>query len=344
MSTQHDALTSGRSSRGRSIRGWSRRRFLWHTGLAAASVAGPGPWARCLRQAVANPPPPEIPRRSRVVEVLAKHVVRSEAVHSGLLREMLAAGLHALTGQAREKQAWRNLLKPDDIIGLKFNRVGAAELGTTPAMAEVLVRSLADAGWSAEQLVPIELPPKLLATLGTGRPREDWLETEVEVQGRRDRLAGVLGQVTAIINVPFLKTHNIAGVTCGLKNLSHALVRHPAQFHEHGCAPFIGAIVALPPIRDKLRLSIANTLRVVIDKGPEARPECVVDRGGLLLARDPVAMDAVGVDIINHLRRDAGLKSIQKRLGAEVAYLPAAAKLGLGECDPHRIDYVRHRF
>ena len=61
--------------------------------------------------------------------------------------------------------------------------------------------------------------------------------------GPRDRLAGVLDQVTAIVNVPFLKTHNLAGMTCCLKNLSHALVKHPAQFHTGGCKEVADIVV-----------------------------------------------------------------------------------------------------
>ena len=76
-----------------------------------------------------------------------------------------------------------------------------------------------------------------------------------------------------MINVPFIKTHNIAGMTCGLKNLSHALVKHPAHYHANGCSPFIGDIVAADPIRKKLKLTIVDAFRVVFQGGPAARVE-----------------------------------------------------------------------
>ena len=321
----------------------TRRSFLAGAGtVAAAGLTGPGFLSRCLRQARAESQTDPGNTFSKVVEVRSNHVIKGRVIHPGLLRDMLRIGLGAVTGHHDEKRAWLSILSSDDVVGLKFNQSGAVALGVTPPMVGTLVASLTDAGWDPAQIVPIEIPHGLHVGLGTTPPRLDWLPGDVPFGEASDRLSGVLEQVTAIVNVPFLKHHNIAGMTGCLKNLSHALVKHPARFHRNKCTPYIGDIVALPRIRGKLRLHVVNALRIVIDKGPEARAPYIADRGGLLLGLDPVAVDSLGLEILNRVRSDGGLGKIEDLQG-QVTYLPAAAARGLGRHELHQIQYVRRR-
>jgi len=247
----------------------TRRGFLAGAGTAAAvGLTEPGFLCRCFGQARTEDLTATDRGGSLVVEVRSDHVLQTQIVHLDLLRDLLRAGLTALTGLGDEKQAWHSVLSADDIVGLKFNQSGATGLSVTEPMVATLVASLTDSGWDPAQIVPIEVPHALHETLGTTPPRRDWLPEEVQFGEVRDRLSGVLEQVTAIINVPFLKHHNIAGVTCCLKNLSHALVKHPARLHHGKCSPYIGDVVALPQIRGKLRLHVVNALRIVIVPTP----------------------------------------------------------------------------
>ena len=274
------------------------------------------------------------------MRVRSDNVIHVHQVDRRVLAQMLNQGLTALTGASSGTQAWKELLKPDDIVGLKFNRSAADALGTTLPMADVLIRSLADAGFAPSQIVPIEVPDAVYGETGVGRADEDWAAQETAFGSGRDHLAGVLDQVTAIINVPFLKTHNIAGLTCCLKNLSHALVKHPARFHANHCSPYIADIVALPQIRDKLRLHIVDSLRMVFDGGPEARHGAVASAGVLIFGADPVAVDTVGLENINLKRFEEGLQPIRPH-GGRLKYLPRAAELGLGCCELHDIALVK---
>jgi len=320
----------------------TRRGFLAGAGtVAAAGLAAPGFLSRCLGQTPADTPTDPAGDMSTVVGVRSDHVARGRIVHPGLLRDMLRIGLKAVTGHTNEKEAWHSILSPDDVIGLKFNQSGAAGLGTTPPMAETLVSSLTDSGWNSGRIVLIEVPYELNEKLGTIPPRRDWLPGEVSFGDAQDRLSGLLAQVTAIVNVPFLKQHNIAGMTGCLKNLSHALVKHPARFHGNKCSPYVGDIVALPQIRDKLRLHVVNALRIVTDKGPDARDSYIVDQNEILLGLDPVAVDSIGLEILNRVRLKQGMGKIEDHQG-EVAHLPAAGARGLGRHERHQIDYVRH--
>ena len=170
----------------------------------------------------------------------------------------------------------------------------------------------------------IEVPTSLAAKLGTRPEIHDWSGGEVSFGTGSDELSAVLQEVTAIINVPFLKTHNIAGVTGCLKNLSHALVRRPGRYHDQACAPYVGNIVALPQIRSKLRLNIVNAIRALFNGGPHVRPEGIWNHSALIISRDPVAADAVGLDIINDERAPTRPGQIGNKAG-QIPHIHVAA-------------------
>jgi uncharacterized protein (DUF362 family) len=146
-------------------------------------------------------------------------------------------------------------------------------------------------------------------------------------------LARYLFDADAIINVPFLKTHQIAGMSGCLKNLSHALIRHPAQFHANGCSPYVGQVVGSREVSSRLKLNLMNAVRVVVDGGPGARTENTVGYGGLLLGFDPVAMDYAGLSILAAERHRLGLRG-----GLAVRYLASSAEMGLGRWRPTDVD------
>jgi len=305
--------------------GLSRRDFLVRSALVAgtASIAGRTP--AVLASQPSQPPPEQLPD---VVQVRSNEVVTLRGLHEGVLLDMLNLLLRQLTNRP-PADAWRTILHPDDVIGLKFNSSGADGLGTTDSLMRVLVQSLTDAGFVPERMIAVEVSAAIRAETRTLAPIEGWNERVLDFGSGTDQLAAWLDRVTAIINVPFLKTHNIAGMTACLKNLSHALVKHPAQFHANACSPYIGDIVALPAIRSKLRLHLVNALRVVFDGGPSAVEECIWDAGVLLGGKDPVALDCVGLQLIDRVRMALNLPPISGPEGPP-AYLAAAADRGLG--------------
>jgi len=227
-------------------------------------------------------------------------------------------------------------------VAIKFNRSGAEGLGTTHALARALVESMLSAGIEERQIVAIEAPESLHATTCVARPVAGWTDRPVDFGSGRDQLAAVLDQATAIINVPFLKTHNIAGISCCLKNLSHGLVRHPARFHENHCSPYIADIVSLPQIRAKLRLNIVDALRVVFDGGPQAYADGIWDAGTLLVGADPVAADTLGLDIIESQRSLLGFGPVRSA-GADPVHIKEAGKRNLGEARRYHVEVAKIR-
>ena len=317
----------------------TRREFIRDCTLLA--IAGPAIEALAGDDTTPPPAKPGLPTPD-IVQVQSPNVLVGNRTHPKILAEMLENALLELTGTTTVRDAWHRLLKPNERIALKFNQSGAAGIGTTAPMAETLVASLGDAGFKPQQLTLMEVPQAIYQELGCIAPAHGWEAAETDFGSGKDHLATALTQIDAIINVPFLKNHNIAGLTCCLKNLSHALVKHPARFHGHGCSPYVADIVALPEIRSKLRLNIVNALRVVWDRGPQARLEFTEPVGAMILGQKPLTTDTIALALLDDVRAGKGLRSAAASSG-QIAYFAPAAAHGLGTHEPHKIATRRLR-
>jgi hypothetical protein len=275
-----------------------------------------------------------------VVEASSDHVINTAGIQPTQLKDMIGRGLEALTGHADVADAWQSILKPDDVIGVKFNRVAQRAINSTEALAGVLIGSLKKAGFDPTRLVIFEAPDSVYKTFGCPVPDAAYGEQVVDFRCGSDVFLSALEPVTALINVPFLKTHHLAVMTACLKNLSHGLIRRPSQFHDNGCDPAIARIVDSPPVRSRIRLNIVNALRVVYRGGSRAAARDMVDHGRLLIARDPVAADAVGFEHLNHIRRRQGTSPLlpSPRIPR---YLATAGAIGLGRYDPEQYSVQR---
>lgn len=319
--------------------GRNRREFLRQSLAAMASVAltknasawvagGPDRSGKAITS----------PAAARVARVTSGHLMPVRVPQPQLLRDCLSTALREFTQRNTEEAAWHDILRPDDVVLLKFNQSARGRLLTTPAFATVLIQSLINAGWSPEQLMLLEAGADFEMAGKTRPPDFRWQGMEVDFgSSGKDSFIAALDQATALINVPFLKTHRRAIMTSCLKNLSHGLIRHPARFHANGCDPAIGEIVASDPIRTKLRLNIVNAIRVIFEGGADAGESGIHTFGGVLVGSDPVACDAIGFSILNEIR---ALRQFNPLLGG--AGLPpqllTAHRLGIGICDRSEID------
>jgi uncharacterized protein (DUF362 family) len=143
-----------------------------------------------------------------------------------------------------------------------------------------------------------------------------------------------------VINLPVLKDHGIAGVTLALKNMFGA-IHNPNKYHPNAGNPYVADVNMLPAIRQKVRLSICDATTAQYEGGPTYMPQWTWPYGGLLVARDPVALDTVGWRIIEQKRAERGMKPL-KEMQREPAYIATAADAQhrLGVNDPNRIERV----
>jgi uncharacterized protein (DUF362 family) len=138
---------------------------------------------------------------------------------------------------------------------------------------------------------------------------------------------------TYLINVPVLKDSMLAGVTLGLKNYFGAIDR-PFSCHRKAGDPYIANLYNLDPIKEKTRLVLGDAVFGCYDGGPFAPPQWI--SGNLLASTDPVALDYVGMMLIDQQREKRNLTPVALR----TKYLRTAGNLGLGNHDPQMIDVV----
>ena len=137
---------------------------------------------------------------------------------------------------------------------------------------------------------------------------------------------------TALVNVPVLKDHDLAGVCVSMKNLFGS-VNNPNKYHDHNCDPYVAHLSAHPYIKDKLRLIVCDAAQALCDGGPSYKPRSAWKFNGMLVGVDPVALDWAGAKIIEDRRRETGLRPL-KAAGREPKWLSTAASLRLGIEDP----------
>jgi len=326
-------------------RGCTRRQFLHGAAAASAGVMALPPFVpipRAERRAAAAPPAPSAPPwwlekygpASRVVDVRAPSVLIDRVVDTGTVNDMIQTGLRALTGLDSIQDAVYTLLGDAPRILLKFNHVGDDILNTNAGIALALLEVLTDAGFAADRFALVEVPEFVGTQFGT-RSATAGFDEPITVAGRADQLARWFTEADAVINVGLLKTHPLAGMSGCMKNVSHAIVRHPARYHGEACAPHIAEIVGHPAVSSRLLLNITNAIRVVCRNGPDAREEDLGDYCGLLMGVDPVAVDAVGLSVLAEERRRRAMPGT-----VHAPFIAAAAARGLGRWRPADIERV----
>ena len=251
-------------------------------------------------------------------------------------------GIKKLSGLDDPAQAWRQFIHDDDVVALKFTRVGGRELGTNRVFAGALLQCLYQAGFKPENFMIVGLDDLPEEAAGTRPWRYGWQQEKVDFGSDSDYLAQWLDEVTAIINIPSIMDDNIIGLRGALANLSWPVIKSPARFYKYrtGGDPFIAEIYNLPQIRGKVRLHIANAMRILYYGGPVVRQNYVHEYGAVLFSVDPVSLDLVALKLLCRARRERSLpEGVTELLTA--GYLQTAQDLGLGYNDLNYIDY-RH--
>ncbi len=277
---------------------------------------------------------------SRVALLENPRVMNDIGVNKRALADMLEEGLCIALNKPSAKAVWQGLLRKDDKILLKFSSADADRMATGEAMAQVVIESLIAADFEPGRIMLMEATARAEWADDLADAPFGWTETSYDFGSGKEQLVRAVEEATAIINVPFLKAHRIAGMTGCLKNLSHGLIRRPALYHANQCCPYIPDVVALPTIRNKVRLHIMNALRIVYDTRPESARDPVDVASALVIGTDPVATDTIGQTVLDAMRREKSLKPVTPEPGMVLQHRLAVAK-GLGVNNIEYIDLVR---
>ncbi len=250
--------------------------------------------------------------KSRVILIRDKDVLGpGRKVVPSVVQKMLDDAVTALIGEKTPQDAWKKMIKPDDVVGIKTNVWN--RLPTGPEIEQHLKARVMGCGVPAEKI------------------------------GIADR--GLLNNplftgATALVNVRPGRTHHWSGVGSCIKNMI-MFAPQPYTWHDDSCAD-LAKLWDLPYVKGKVRLNILVMLTPLFHGiGPHHfSDQYIWDYRGLLVGADPVAVDAVGVRILEAKRREHfGEERPLQPPAHHVRY--ADTRHGLGTNDPAKIDLVR---
>lgn len=236
--------------------------------------------------------------KSRVVLVRDSRAIDENGnIDSRIIQEMMDQGVCALLDASDPAAGWRTLVRASDLVGIKSNVW--SPLPTPFEVEEAIRRGLSDAG----------IPKKRIL---------------IDDRGALRSLAGC----TALVNARPLRTHHWSGIGGCIKNYI-MFIPNPPEAHPDACAD-LGAIWNLPILKGKTKLNVLVMLTPLFyGRGPHHFDSRYVwDYKGIILSRDPVAADAVGVHILQNKRRI--------HFGRDLPFSPVATHVQIADVK-HRV-------
>lgn len=262
-----------------------------------------------------------------------------------VVKEAVDALVKTLSGKTNVDEAWRTFVAPKETVALKFNGL-FRNASTRPEVIWSVCRGLVDAGVAQEKIIVFDRSKNDFGTAGLKTfddlPKVRFLAAtigwgdEVKVGSIKTRLSTILTkEADAVISIPRLKHHCLAGVTMAMKNHIGS-IPNPGEFHKDlNC---IAELNALPAIRKKTRLSLCDAMVGVFDQGPQFRGKhCTWQAKSLLASTDMVALDAVGAEMIRKARVAKGTPKMKPG----PTHIAHAAEIGLGTADLAKIEIVK---
>jgi hypothetical protein len=228
-----------------------------------------------------------------------------------VLQQMLDEAVMKLLDQGDPVASFRMLVKPDDIVGIKSNVW--SYLPTPPQVENVIKRRLMDVGVKEEN---------------------------IGIDDHNVKTNPIFVKSTALINARPLRTHYLAGMSGCIKNYIMFGQSQP-DYHPDNCAS-LGSLFNLPQVKGKTRLNILCALTPQFHgRGPHHfNRRYVWNYKGLIVGRDPVAVDTIGLRLIMAKRR------IELGPGQELPPVPkhiqiADTKYHIGTSDINKIELIK---
>jgi len=254
----------------------------------------------------------ETANKSRVVLIRDENALVSfKKPNPEVIQQMLDQAVTALLDVSDPVAAWKKLVKPEDIVGIKSNVW--RYLPTTEEVEGALKKRIMDAGVA---------------------------EKNIGIDDRGVRRNPIFQKATAIINARPARTHHWSGIGGCIKN-QIMFVPRPADYHGDSCAD-------MATLWKEFNLVERTKLNVLLMLSPQFHsvgPHGYADRyvwqyKGIIVSPDPVAADSVGLRIIlakrlEHFGKDEPLETPAKHVQI------AETRHGLGISDPSRIELIQ---
>ena len=343
----------GKRAKVRSTDNISRRKFFQKS-ISLAAALGVSGLVGGKSLSLASFAPSLSGINSRALVILARKTGRGNDLRE-FYGALLEASLKRLAKTERSEDAWGKFFGPQDVVAIKVNSITGKRLSTSPALVTAIVDGLLSCGGRPDRRIVWDRTTWELEAagfrvnsgkggplcFGTDAPSIGY-ETSPTLLGAVGSCFSriVTGETTALINVPILREHAVAGVSVALKN-NYGAIHNPNKYHADGCTPFVADVNTHPDIRNKTRLVVCDALNVQFHGGPGYKPKWTSSLEGILVSTDPVALDTIGAEQIEKLRRSAGLRSLAEERRYP-AYLSVASDSAhaLGVSDRSSIDVI----
>lgn len=287
--------------------------------------------------------------KSRVVIATDAAVMPKEnEIAQAVLEKMLGKSMTKLTDTKTGAEAWKKLFSPKDVVGIKINCLFGKGVSTRPEVVNAVIAGLKTAGVDENNIIVWDrasgdlikcgfIPNKDGAGVKYFADDNHW-GPEMSQGVFKGKITTVISEkVTAIINMPILKTHGITGVSCCLKN-HYGSFDNPGNHHGNNCDPAMADFNSIPMVKDKTRLVVVDAIRPQCNGGPGLQAQDLFNHYSLMVSTDPVAADYHGVQIIQAQRIAQGVGAIPDK---KLVWLQSAQERGVGISDPSKIELIK---
>ncbi len=283
----------------------SRRQFLQVSALGTAYILGmPHLHSEGQTQTAGE--------KSRVILIRDKDLLDGNGnINKAVLEKMVDEGVKALFQTSTPEEAWKKIIKPEDVVGIKSNVAGPPR--TPVELEDILKAKVISAGVSPDK---------------------------VSVDDRGVLRNPIFQNSTALMNVRPMRTHHWSGVGSLLKNYI-MFSDKPPSWHADSCANLAG-LWELPTVKGKTRLNILVMITPLFHgKGPHHyNKEYTWNYQGLVIGTDPVACDATGLRILK-AKRLQYFGSEQPFAVSPHHIQVAQDKYHLGNADEDKIELIK---
>ena len=250
---------------------------------------------------------------------------------------------------------WSRLFNKNDVVGIKVNAIAGPSLSSNPELVEAIIECLKLTGIQENKIIIWDRTTRELKQSGF---KINESQAGVRCFGTDSSLAGydeaitISGEIgscfsrivtdlcTALINVPVLKDHDLAGISLSMKNY-YGAIHNPNKYHGNNCSPYVADICAVDILRKKTKLVICDAITAQFHGGPGYKQQWAWEYGGIIISEDMVAIDSVGTHIIEGKRKSEKLQSLkdEKRFPG---YLKVAAdkEHNIGISDLNNIEII----
>jgi hypothetical protein len=250
--------------------------------------------------------------KSRVVLIRDEKIFDTTgSVRENRMETMLDEAVKVLLDSPDAMSAWQQLIRPDDIVGVKSNVWGY--LSTPEALEKAIVNR----------------------AMAIGVDKKN-----ISIDDRGVLRNAVFKRSTALINCRPMRTHHWSGLGTLLKNYI-MFVPDPWAYHGNACER-LAVIWKKKHLDRKTRLNILVMLTPLFHGvGPHHFSKTYIwSYGGLIVSADPVAADATGARIIQSKRNIFFDK--YRPISPPPRHIEAAdRKFGLGNSQPERIELIK---